>query len=52
MGIIVRIILLLGAPLAALLVGREAENYPVVQAMMGLLAAVAVLLGIILLRRR
>ncbi|MFC4167696.1 hypothetical protein [Teichococcus aestuarii] len=52
MGLVVRVILLLGGALATLLVGREAENYPVVQAMMGLLAAAAVLVAFVLLRRR
>lgn len=52
MGLIVRLILLAGGVLAALLVGREAENFGIVQAMMGLLAAAAVLVGFVLLRRR
>lgn len=52
MGLIVRAILLMGGALATLLVGREVGNFPVVQAMMGVLAAAAVLVGFTLLRRR
>lgn len=52
MALIVRLILLAGSALAALLVGREAGNFPVVQAMMGLLAAAALLFGLVLIRRR
>lgn len=52
MGLVVRLILLLGGALAAFLVGREAENFPVVQVMMGLLAAAILLLAAALLRRR
>lgn len=52
MSLIIRGILLLGGLLASLLVAREAANYPLVQAMAGILLVVLLLLGLVLLRRR
>lgn len=49
---LVRIVLVLGGLLATLFVARDAPNFPVVQAMLGILAVVALLLAFTLLRRR
>ncbi|MBO1073357.1 hypothetical protein [Roseomonas marmotae] len=52
MGLIVRLILILGGSLASLLVARESANFPIVQAMFGILAVVILVLGVVLLRWR
>jgi hypothetical protein len=51
MGLIVRAILLLGGMVASLFVAQGAANYPVVQAMFGILIVVVIVLGIVVLRR-
>jgi hypothetical protein len=51
MGWIIRAALLVGGALAALLMGREAEGFPVLQGMLALAAIAAVVVLGALLRR-
>ena len=51
MGWIIRGALVAGGALAALLLGREAEGFPVMQGMLALAAVAAVVLVVALLRR-
>jgi hypothetical protein len=52
MAWLIRIALLAGGALAALLVARDAPNFPVLEAMMALLVIAAALVALALLRKR
>ncbi|EHM01937.1 hypothetical protein HMPREF9946_01673 [Acetobacteraceae bacterium AT-5844] len=52
MGLIVRLILTLGGSVASLFVAQGTANFPVVQAMFGILAVVILVVGFVTWRRR
>jgi hypothetical protein len=51
MGLIVRVILILGGALASLFVVEGSANYLVLQAMFGILVVVILVVGVVVLRR-
>ncbi len=52
MGLIVRLILTIGGSLASLFVAQGSANYPVVQAMFGILAVAILVVGMVAWRNR
>lgn len=52
MALLARIVIALGGGLAALLVARDSANFEIVQAMLGIAVAVAIIAILALLSRR
>lgn len=52
MGLIVRIMLLIGGGLASLVMATDSENFVIAQALFGILAVTLLLLVVVLIRRR